>query len=126
MKRIVVVALLLIFSITVSIFSLVFVKNTCNDTISGIDEILRNAETENKDEVNRLSVQTNRNWMDKKFLLNILIGRTATNEVDKTLNKIIYFSETSDYEAVILNAEDCKEELMYVIESNEPKLSTIF
>ena len=73
-----------------------------------------------------MTVQTNRNWHKKVFLLNIFIGRTNTNEVDKLLNKIVYFSEIGDYEAVLLNAEDCKEELLYIIESNEPELSAVF
>ena len=73
-----------------------------------------------------MSVQTNRNWHEKVFLLNIFIGRTGTNEVDKLLSKIVYFSEIGDYEAVLLNAEDCKEELLYIIESNEPELSAVF
>ncbi len=126
MKRIIIVALILVFCLSIGIFTLFFVKSTCKEAITGVEAILQNAKTENRDEVNRLAVLTTHKWKKKNFLLNILIGRTATNEVDKTLNKVIYFSENADYETVILNAEDCKEELLYIIESNEPKLSTIF
>lgn len=126
MKRIVVAVMIPIVSIALGIFSFFFVKNTCNQVVSGLDEVLHNVLTEDVEEVNRLTVQTNRNWHEKVFLLNILIGRTNTNEVDKLLNKIVYFSEIGDYEAVLLNAEDCKEELLYIIESNEPELSAVF
>lgn len=126
MKRIVVAIMIPIISIALGIFSFFFVKNTCNQVVSGLDEVLHNVLTEDVEEVNRLTVQTNRNWHKKVFLLNILIGRTNTNEVDKLLNKIVYFSEIGDYEAVLLNAEDCKEELLYIIESNEPELSAVF
>jgi hypothetical protein len=126
MKRIVVAIIIPVFSITLGIFSFFFVKNTCNQVVSGLDEVLHNVLTEDVEEVNRLTVQTNRNWHKKVFLLNILIGRTNTNEVDKLLNKIVYFSEIGDYDAVLLNAEDCKEELLYIIESNEPELSAVF
>ena len=126
MKRIVVAIIIPVVSITLGIFSFFFVKNTCNQVVSGLDEVLHNVLTEDVEEVNRLTVQTNRNWHEKVFLLNILIGRTNTNEVDKLLNKIVYFSEIGDYEAVLLNAEDCKEELLYIIESNEPELSAVF
>lgn len=126
MKRIVVAVIIPVVSIALGIFSFFFVKNTCNQVVSGLDEVLHNVLTEDVEEVNRLTVQTNRNWHKKVFLLNILIGRTNTNEVDKLLNKIVYFSEIGDYEAVLLNAEDCKEELLYIIESNKPELSAVF
>ncbi len=126
MKRIVIAVVIPVVSIALGIFSFFFVKNTCNQVVSGLDEVLYNVVTEEVEEVNRLSVQTNRNWHQKIFLLNILIGRTNTSEVDKLLNKIVYFSEIGDYESVLLNAEDCKEELLYIIESNEPKLSAVF
>ena len=126
MKRIVVAIIIPVVSIALGIFSFFFVKNTCNQVVSGLDEVLHNVLTEDVEEVNRLTVQTNRNWHKKVFLLNIFIGRTGTNEVDKLLNKIVYFSEIGDYEAVLLNSEDCKEELLYIIESNEPELSAVF
>ncbi len=126
MKRIVVAIIIPVISIALGIFSSFFVKSTCNQVVSGLDEVLYNVITEEVEEVNPLSVQTNRNWHRKVFLLNIFIGRTNTNEVDKLLNKIVYFSEIGDYEAVLLNAEDCKEELLYIIESNEPELSAVF
>ena len=126
MKRIVVAIIIPVVSIALGIFSFFFVKNTCNQVVSGLDEVLHNVLTEDVEEVNRLTVQTNRNWHKKVFLLNIFIGRTGTNEVDKLLSKIVYFSEIGDYEAVLLNAEDCKEELLYIIESNEPELSAVF
>ena len=126
MKRIIVAIMIPIISITLGIFSFFFIKSTCNQVVSGLDEVLYNVLTEDGEEVNRLTVQTNRNWHRKVFLLNIFIGRTNTNEVDKLLNKIVYFSEIGDYESVLLNAEDCKEELLYIIESNEPKISAVF
>ncbi len=125
MRRIVVAIVIPVVSIALGIYSFFFVKNTCNQAVSGLDDVLYNVITEDAEEVNRLSVQTNRNWHKKIFLLNIFIGRTSTNEVDKLLNKIVYFSEIGDYESVLLNAEDCKEELLYIIESNEPELSAI-
>ncbi len=126
MKRIVIAIIIPVISIALGISSFFFVKNTCNQVVSGLDEVLYNVITEETEKVNPLSVQTNRNWHQKVFLLNIFIGRTNTNEVDKLLNKIVYFSEIGDYESVLLNAEDCKEELLYIIESNEPKLSAVF
>ena len=126
MKRIVVAVMIPIASIALGIFSFFCIKSTCNQVVSGLDEVLDNVLTEDVEEVNRLTVQTNRNWHKKVFLLNIFIGRTGTNEVDKLLSKIVYFSEIGDYEAVLLNAEDCKEELLYIIESNEPELSAVF
>ena len=126
MKRIIVAVIIPVVSIVLGIFSFFFVKNTCNQVVSGLDEVLDNLLTEDVEEVNRLTVQTNRNWHKKVFLLNIFIGRTNTSEVDKQLNKIVYFSEIGDFESVMLNAEDCKEELLYIIESNEPKLSAVF
>lgn len=126
MKRIVIAVIIPVVSIALGIFSFFFIKNTCNQVVSGLDEVLYNVITEEAEEVNRLSVQTNRNWHQKIFLLNFFIGRTSTNEVDKLLNKIVYFSEIGDFESVLLNAEDCKEELLYIIESNEPKISAVF
>lgn len=126
MKRIVVAVIIPVVSVALGIFSFFFIKNTCNQVVSELDEVLHNVLTEDAEEVNRLSVQTNLNWHKKVFLLNIFIGRTNTSEVDKLLNKIVYFSEIRDYEAVKLNAEDCKEELLYIITSNEPKLSAVF
>ncbi len=126
MKRIIVAIIIPVVSVAIGIFSFFFVKNTCNQVVSGLDEVLYNALTEKAEEVNRTSVQTNRNWHQKVFLLNIFIGRTNTSEVDKLLNKIVYFSEIGDFESVMLNAEDCREELLYIIESNEPKLSAVF
>ena len=126
MKRIVVAVMIPIISIALGIFSFFFIKSTCNQVVSGLDEVLYNILTEDVEEVNRLTVQTNRNWHKKVFLLNIFIGRANTSEVDKLLNEIVYFAQIGNYEGVLLNAEDCKEELMYIIESNEPKLSAVF
>lgn len=126
MKRIIVAVIIPIVSIALGIFSFIFIKNTCNQVVSELDEILYNALTEDVEEVNRLSVQTNRNWHKKVFLLNIFIGRTNTSDINKLLNKVVYFAQIGDYEGVLLNAEDCKEELLYIIESNEPKLSAVF
>ena len=126
MKRIIVAVIIPVISIALGVFSFIFVKNTCNQVVYGLDEVLYSAVTEEAEEVNHLSVQTNRNCHQKIFLLNILIGRTSTSEIDKQLNKIVYFSSIGDYESVLLNAEDCKEELLYIIESNEPKLSAVF
>ena len=126
MKRIIVAIIIPVVSVALGIFSFFFIKNTCNQVISGLDAILYNTLTEETEVVNHLSVQTNRNWHKKVFLLNIFIGRTNTNEVDKLLNKIVYFAEIGDYEGVLLNAEDCKEELLYIVESNEPKISAVF
>lgn len=125
MKRIVIAILIPVISVGLGIFSLLYVKNTCNQVISELDGILGNALTEDAEEVNRLSVQTNRNWHQKVFLLNILIGKGYTGDVDKLLNKVVYYSEIGDFEGVVLNAEDCKEELLYIIVSNEPDLSTV-
>lgn len=126
MRRTVIAFIILILSVGMGIFSFIFVKNTCNEAITGIEEIMQSAVTENREEVNQISVQTNREWKEKVFLLNILIGKADTGEVEKLLNKIVFFAERADYESVISNAEDCKEELAYIIESNEPKLSTVF
>lgn len=125
MRRTITAIIILILSVSVGIFSYFFVKNTCNQAVSGIEEVLHSAVTEDAEEVNLFSVQTNRNWNKKVFLLNILIGREYTREVSKYLNKITYFSENLDYDSVITNAEDCKAELVHIIESNEPDLSTI-
>ena len=126
MKRIVVAVMIPIVSIAIGISSFFFVKNTCNQVVSELDEVLDNLLTEDAEEVNRLTVQTNRNWHKKVFLLNIFIGRANTSEVDKLLNKIVYFAQIGNYESVLLNTEDCKEELLYIIESNEPKISAVF
>ena len=125
MKRIIIAITIPIITVALGVFSFFYVKSTCNQAVSGLDNVLHNALTENREEVNRLSVQTNRSWNKKIFLLNIFIGRNTTNEVDKLLNKIVYYSEIGDFEGVMLNAEDCKEELLYIIASNEPDLSTI-
>lgn len=125
MKRIIIAILIPVISVGLGIFSLLYVKSTCNQAVSELDEVLQNALTEDAEEVNRLSVQTNRNWHQKVFLLNILIGKGYTGDVDKLLNKVVYYSEIGDFEGVILNSEDCKEELLYIIVSNEPDLSTV-
>jgi len=126
MKRLVVSILILVFAVGISIFSVIFIKNSCNEAVSGLDDILSNAITENAEEVNRLAVQTNEYWESKKFLMNILIGQQYTNNITKTLHQIIFFAEIGDYESVLLHTEECKEDLHLIIESNEPKLSTVF
>ena len=126
MKRIAIAIIIPVVSIALGIFSFFFIKSTCNQVVSGLDEVLDNLLTEDAEEVNRLTVQTNRNWHKKVFLLNIFIGRANTSEVDKLLNKIVYFAQIGNYESVLLNTEDCKEELLYIIESNEPKISAVF
>ena len=126
MKRIIIAIIIPVVSVALGVFSFFFVKSTCNEVASGLDEVLYNTLTEDAEEVNRLSVQTNRNWHKKIFWLNIFIGRSNTNDIAKLLNKVVYFAQIGDYESVLLNAEDCKEELLYIIESNEPKLSAVF
>ena len=126
MKRLVIAILMLFISIGIGVLSLTCVKRTCNEAIQSLDEILQNAVTENKEEVNRLAVQVNEQWEKEKFLLNILIGQGATNEIKKELEIILYFTQIRDYDSVILFSEECKGDLMNIIVSNEPNLSTIF
>ena len=126
MRRTITAIVILIASFSISVFSHFFVKNACSQAISGVDEILENAVTQDKEGVNQLCVQLNTIWNKKVFLLNILIGREYTNEVSKHFNKMVYFSENTDYDSVITNAEECKAELVNIIRSNELDLSTIF
>ena len=126
MRRTITAIVILIASFSIGVFSHFFVKNACSQAISGVDEILENAVTQDKEGVNQLCVQLNTIWNKKVFLLNILIGREYTNEVSKHFNKIVYFSENADYDSVITNAEECKAELVNIIRSNELDLSTIF
>lgn len=126
MRRTVTAIIILLFSLTIGIFSYFFVKNACNQTISGVEEVMQSALTEDTEAVNRFSVQANRIWQNKVFLLNILIGREYTGDVSKYLNKITYYSEIADWDSVITNSEDCKAELTHIIQSNEPDLSTVF
>lgn len=125
MKRIVIAVSIIIVSVGVGLFSFVFVKSTCKETVTTVEMVVESAITENGDEVNRLTAQMNRNWQNKIFCMNILIGREYTCQVDKLLNKITYSAEKADYQSVISGCEECKAELLYIIESNEPKLSTI-
>ncbi len=126
MKRLVVSILILVCAIGIGIFSTIFIKNSCDKAVSGLDNVISNAVTENKEEVNFSAVQTNEYWESKKFLMNILIGQQDTNNITKALNQIIFFAEIGDYESVLLHTEECKEDLRLIIESNEPKLSTVF
>lgn len=125
MKRLIIAILMLVISIGIGVSSLIFVKKACNEAIQGLDGILQNAVTESKDEVNRLAVQVNEQWENEKFLLNILIGQGETNEIKKELDIILYFTKIRDYDSVILFSEECKGDLMNIIVSNEPNLSTI-
>ena len=125
MKRIVIAFSIIIVSAGVGIFSFVFVKNTCNETVAAVEKVVESAVTENREEVNRLTAQMNLNWQNKIFWMNILIGREYTCQVDKLLNKMTYSAEKSDYQSVISGGEECKAELLYIIESNEPKLGTV-
>lgn len=126
MRRTVAAIIILILSVSIGVFSHFYVKTVCNQAISGVEEILDNAVTQDKERVNQMCVQLNTIWNKKVFLLNILIGREYTNEVSKHCNKMLYFSESADYDSVITIAEDCKAELVNIIRSNELDLSTIF
>ena len=126
MRRTVTAIIILILSLSVGIFSHFYIKSACSQAISGVEEILESTVTQDKERVNQLCVQANTNWNEKVFLLNILIGREYTNEVSKHFDKMLYFSESSDYDSVITNAEECKAELANIIRSNELDLSTIF
>ena len=126
MRRTITAIIILIASLSIGIFSHFYIKYACSQAISGVDEILENAVTQDKERVNSLCVQANTNWNKKVFLLNILIGREYTKEVSKYFDKLLYFSENAEYDSVITNAEDCKAELTNIIRSNELDLSTIF
>ncbi len=126
MKRLVVSILILVFAAGIGISSMIFIKKSCNEAATGLDNVLSNAITENKEEVNRFAVQTNEYWESKKFFMNILIGQQYTNNVTKALHQIIFFAEIGDYESVLLHTEECKEDLHLIMQSNEPKLSTVF
>lgn len=125
MRRTVIAIIILILSLSIGIFSHFYVKTACRQAISGVEEILENAVTQDKERVNQLCVQLNANWNEKVFLLNILLGREYTNEAGKYFQKMLYFSESADYNSVISNAKECKAELTNIIRSNELDLSTI-
>lgn len=125
MRRTVTAIIILLLSFSIGIYSYFYVKNACNQAISGVEQVLTTAITEDAEKVTSMCVQLNTSWDEKVFLLNILIGREYTQEVSQYLNKMTYFSEIADYDSIITNAQDCKAELVHIIESNEPDLSTI-
>ena len=125
MRRTVTAIAILVISALIGIFSYIYVKDACTKALNGIEEIVNAALTDDVEAVNHLCVQANTDWAEKVFLLNILIGREYTQGVSKRLSQMECFSGLADYDSVITNAQECKAELLHIIRSNEPELSTI-
>lgn len=125
MNRIAIAVISLIISVALGFASLTYIKDTCNQMITEVDDILDNAYAQNTEEVNRLAVLVNTHWESKKFFMNIFVGQQDTFEVKTELLKVLDFAEHGDLTSVTVHAAECKAELNRIIQSNEPTLSTV-
>lgn len=125
MNRFKISVIIIIVSVSVAIFSLIFIQSTCGKLIEKMDEIIINIskkETENASQNLRDAIE----YFEKiKPVINMLEGQGEAIEIRGDLNKSIFFFNTKDYESAILYLEECKTDLNRIIVSNIPSLSTI-
>ena len=90
-----------------------------------LNEILKSAVADNKQETKELIDNTLKQWEKRDDLLNIFLGMAETNDVKNALSMAEKFSEIGDTESVILYVNECKNQLECIKNANEPSLSTI-
>ena len=125
MNRPIIAVLFIIVAISIAVTSLVYINKTHDTMIIHLNEILKSAVADNKQETKELIDNTLKQWEKRDDLLNIFLGMAETNDVKNALSMAEKFSEIGDTESVILYVNECKNQLECIKNANEPSLSTI-
>ncbi len=125
MNRFKISIIIIVVSICLGIFSLLYIQSTCGRLIEKMDEIvvdIRKSDTANASQ----NLQEAIDYFEKiKPVINVLEGQGESIEIRSDLNKAIFFFNTKDYESAILHLEECKTDLNRIIVSNIPSISTV-
>ncbi len=125
MNRFKISVIIIIVSVCLGVFSLVFVQGACGKLIEKMDEIIddiRKSDVANASQ----NLQEAIDYYEKiKPVINMLEGQGEAIEIRSDLNKSIFFFNTKDYESAILHLEECKTDLNRIIVSEIPSISTI-
>lgn len=125
MNRPIIAVLFIIVAISIAVTSLVYINKTHDTMIIHLNEILKSAVADNKQETKELIDNTLKQWEKRDDLLNIFLGMAETNDVKNALSMAEKFSEIGDTESVILYVNECKNQLERIKNANEPTWSTI-
>lgn len=125
MNRPTIAIIFIIVAISIAITSLIYINRTHDTMMIYLDEILKSAIADNKEET-RIHIDTAmEEWEKKDDLLNVFIGMAETNDVKNALSMAEKFSKIGDKNSVILYVNECKNQLERIKNANEPTLSTI-
>ncbi len=125
MKRVKIAVLILVLSVVLSICSLIFITEACENIIEKLDKtivhVINNDIVSAKHELDSIIKM----YEKSKPFFNIIIGQAETIEIRSDLNKSIFFVNLSDTDSAILHLQECKTDLNRIIVSNIPSVSTI-
>ncbi len=117
--------IILVFSVALSIISLIFIETTCGNLIDELDKVIVSVRKKEPDTAKKQLQMVVDDFEKAKPFLNILLGQSETIEVRNDLNKAIFFVNIKDKDACILHLQECKTDLNKIIVSNLPSISTI-
>lgn len=125
MSRFKIAILILIFSVSASIGSTIYVQSTCAALTDKVNSIITSIGKKDKALVIEHTSDAIDYFEKIKPCLNIIEGQGSTIEIRGDLNKAIFFINMKDYQSAILHLEECKTDLNRIIVSNTPSISTI-
>ncbi len=117
--------IILIFSVILSVTSLIFIETACGKLIDELDDVIIAVSKKETETAKNLLQNVIYDFEKAKPFFNIFIGQGETIEVRNDLNKAIFFINTTNGESTILYLQECKTDLNKIIVSNHPSISTI-
>lgn len=119
MNRTLLAITLVILSLVCAVSGSLYIKNALSPIISKIDEVTDTPLTENAEEVNQLKVLMNSQWNEKKFFINVLVGKDKADEIEVLINNATFFAEKEDTQALLTALAQLRETLRITISSFE-------
>ena len=117
--------IILIFSVILSILSLIYIETICGNLIDELDDVIVSVSKKEPEKAKNSLQNVIDDFEKAKPLLNIFLGQEQTTEVRNDLNKAIFFINKKSNESAILYLQECKTDLNKIIVSNHPSISTI-
>lgn len=117
--------IILIFSVILSILSLIYIETICGNLIDELDDVIVSVSKKEPEKAKESLQNVIDDFEKAKPFLNIFLGQEQTIEVRNDLNKAIFFINKKSNESAILYLQECKTDLNKIIVSNHPSISTI-
>lgn len=126
MKRLIPAGIILIFIVTLCVGSNVYVKKTCKQTITDIEDYYTECITSDKNSINSLSQNLKSEWNSRKDKLELFVNHTFLDNISLQITKLITHIVNENHESALLDFEQIKELFEQVISEQTFSLNSFY